>query len=295
MNQIITIVGTKGLSTGDVSAASDAVVAAGGKALPVRWIDEGVAADIGFANADAAAVRDAVEAAIPSADIFVQRTDARSRRLFVADMDSTMITVECIDELADFAGRKAEVSAVTEAAMRGEIDFVGALERRVAALEGLAVTAIEACLKERVRPSPGAATLIATLKANNVQTLLVSGGFTHFTGPVSAALGFDHSLANQLETKDGHLTGQTIGPIVDANAKAKALADSARTLGVDPGAAIAIGDGANDLKMVELAGLGVAYHAKPALYESADARIRNGSLTAILYALGIGQARWVVS
>lgn len=239
-----------------------------------------------------AAVRDAVEAVLPHADVIVQSAAERRRRLFIADMDSTMITVECIDELADYAGLKAEISAVTEAAMRGEIDFAGALERRVALLADLPLASIDECLRDRVRLSPGARTLVQTLRSQQVYTLLVSGGFTHFTGPVAAMIGFDEARANVLETRGDVLTGKVLEPIVDAHAKREALTGTAQGRGIALTETIAIGDGANDLLMVETAGLGVAYHAKPKLADAADMRIRRGDLTVLLHALGIPRADW---
>lgn len=258
------------------------------------WLADDRAADLSLPveNVDAGALTVRIEAALPHADVFVQRQSERQRRLFVADMDSTMIAVECIDELADFANLKAEVAAVTEAAMRGELDFEAALRRRVSLLKGLDRSAIDRCREERVRFTPGAETLIATLRAERVRTVLVSGGFTAFAQPVADALGFDVVQANVLGLGADRLTGDLDGAVVDAVAKKALLLSEARQMGVPVSAAIAVGDGANDLQMVRAAGLGLAYRAKPALAEAADARIRNGDLTAILFALGIPQRRW---
>jgi phosphoserine phosphatase len=293
MMLIATIVGSVRLSAGDVSAASDAAAACGSAVSPPRWIETAKAAEFELAGGGRLEVRDAIEGALPGADVFVQGAATRAKRLFVADMDSTMITVECIDELADYAGLKAEISAVTEAAMRGEIDFEGALRQRVALLAGLRTSAIDECLRDRVRLSPGARTLVRTLRVHGVQTLLVSGGFTRFTEPVAAMIGFDAALANVLETDGGHLTGRVTPPIVGAAAKADALTRTAAEIGASLAETIAIGDGANDLKMVTAAGFGIAYHAKPKLAEAADARIRRGELTALLHAVGIPVADWV--
>jgi phosphoserine phosphatase len=290
--KLVTIVGSERLSAGDVSAARDAAAAVGMDAGAACWTEAEAVAEFS-GTGPAAAVRDAVEAAVPHADVIVQAAAERRRRLFIADMDSTMITVECIDELADYAGLKAEISAVTEAAMRGEIDFIGALEGRVALLAQLPVAAIDDCLRDRVRLSPGAQTLVRTLRLHGVYTLLVSGGFTRFTGPVAEMIGFDEARANVLETHGDVLTGKVVPPIVDANAKREALTSAAQERGIALAETIAIGDGANDLLMVETAGLGVAYHAKPKLADAADMRIRRGDLTVLLHALGIPRADWI--
>jgi phosphoserine phosphatase len=216
---IATIVGSKALSTGDLAAASASVGACG----TVRWLEEGRAAEFHFQTTERNEASLALEQALPHADVFVQPVAERGKKLFVADMDSTMIDAECIDELADYANLKAEISAVTEAAMRGEIDFAGALTRRVALLKGLSETAIAACLRDRVRPTPGAKTLVATLKAQGIRTVLVSGGFTHFTGPVAADIGFDMAVANTLELAGNTLTGRVAPPIVGPETKAATL------------------------------------------------------------------------
>jgi phosphoserine phosphatase len=177
--------------------------------------------------------------------------------------------------------------------MRGEIDFAEALQARVALLKGLPVDIIARCIDERVRMSPGARTLVATLNERGLHTLLVSGGFTAFTDVVAGELGFAEARANRLRVKGGCLTGEVEAPIIDASAKLQALQEAAQRLGTDAYAAIGIGDGANDLPMVTAAGLGIAYHAKPALSAAADVRIRRGDLTVVLAALGIARREWV--
>ena len=185
-------------------------------------------------------------------------------RLLAFDMDSTLITIECIDEIADYAGRKAEVAAITEAAMRGEItNFADSLRRRVALLAGLEESVLERVFEERLRLSPGAPELLAAARLAGLTTLLVSGGFTYFTGRLQAQLGLDHARANTLEIVDGRLTGRVLGPILDADGKARALQEACSAIGCQPADAVALGDGANDLKMMALAGVSVAYHAKP--------------------------------
>lgn len=242
---------------------------------------------------DLAAARALLAPLEARADILV-RPAGLVPRLFVADMDSTMIGCECIDELADYAGRKPEIAAITERAMRGELDFAAALRARVAALAGLGQEAIDACLAERVRPNPGAATLVASLRAQGVRTVLVTGGFTAFAGPVAAMLGFDQFVANRLGIRDGRLTGVVEAPIIDAQAKRATLIAQAQPLG-GPAVAIAMGDGANDIPMLAAAGLGVAYRAKPRAAAAADARITHGDLTALLHALGWPRHRWVMA
>jgi phosphoserine phosphatase len=220
-------------------------------------------------------------------DLCVQPWEGRRKRLLVADMDSTIIGCECLDELADFAGVKAEVSAITERAMRGEIGFEGALRERVAMLRGLPVGVLEQCYVERVRLNPGARTLAATMAAHGARCVLVSGGFSFFTARVAEAAGFHAERANTLIVDGaGALTGWVGEPILGREAKLAALIEEAARLGVSPDEAIAIGDGANDLAMINAAGLGVAYRAKPLVAAEADARIDHGDLTAALYFQG---------
>lgn len=204
-----------------------------------------------------------------------------------------MITVECIDELADYVGLKAEVAEVTERAMRGEIDFAGALRDRVALLAGMPEATVAECLRERVKIMGGAKALVRTLRAHGGYALLVSGGFTHFTGPVAADIGFDRAIANRLVVRDGLLTGATELPIVDAETKRAALLEALGSRGAS--VCLAVGDGANDIPMIAAAGLGVAYHAKPKTEAAADARVKFGDLSVILYAMGFAKADWVDS
>jgi phosphoserine phosphatase len=184
-------------------------------------------------------------------------------RLFVTDMDSTFIAIECIDELADLCDLKAQVAAITEAAMRGEMDFPTALKKRVALLQGLPVSALQRVYDERLRLNPGARELLTELKRRDIKTALVSGGFTFFTDSLKQCLGFDFTLANELEIIEGRLTGNTLGPIVGAPGKARFLLELCRQQGIEARQTIAVGDGANDLEMLARAGLSVAYHAKP--------------------------------
>lgn len=281
-----------GLTLGSVSAAADALAQAGLQPGGPVWMDADEACDFEFEGTIDAA-RDALAPFEANMDVFVQPHAHRAKRLLVADMDSTMITVECIDELADYAGVKAEVAAITERAMRGELNFTGALRARVALLAGLPVGTMDACYAERVRTMPGAATLVATMRARSAETLLVSGGFTAFADRVGAALGFDVVVANVLGIADGFLTGEVTGAIVDGARKAAEL-DRARTrLELRSAEVIAVGDGANDAAMVRAAGLGVAFRAKPVLAQAADARVVHGDLTTLLWAQGFSRRDWV--
>jgi phosphoserine phosphatase len=256
----------------------------------VQWIDHGDAADI-EANLDRIQLRNAFEG-WDQVDVIVHPPGPREKKLLVADMDSTMIGQECIDELADYAGFKPEVAAITERAMRGELDFAAALYERVALLNGLDEAVIQQCLAERIRPSPGAATLVRTMGAGGARTILVSGGFTAFVAPIAKMIGFDQFEANILGVRDGKLTGLTEGKVVDSQVKHDVLVEARDRLGIQTEETLAIGDGANDVPMVEEAGLGVAYRAKPALVAVADARLDHHGLDSLLWAQGIPRSRW---
>ena len=290
---IATLIAADRLTDGDISAAGDRLREAGCEPFASGWIDQARAADLQFALAPDAA-RTALEGAFAATDLVVQPMADRAKALLVADMDSTMITVECIDELADFAGLKPEIAAITERAMRGELDFAGALDARVALLKGLSADAIERCLAERVRIMPGAKALVRTMRARGALTILVSGGFTRFAGPVAQEIGFDRAIANVLEIADGRLAGTVARPIVGSDTKAATLLGALAERGIAAEASLAVGDGANDLAMIRVAGLGVAYHAKPIVAAAAAARIDHGDLTALLYAQGIARRDWVV-
>jgi phosphoserine phosphatase len=253
------------------------------------WVEKGEAADFYVPNIDA---RDALQG-WEGCDVVVQPVAHRSRRLLVADMDSTIIGQECIDELADYAGFKTQVAAITERAMLGELDFVAALKERVALLENLPVAAIAECLATRIRPNPGAETLVRTMKAHGAHTVLVSGGFTDFVAPIAATVGFDDYRANVLARDGDRLKGTLEGKIVDSAVKREVLIAERGRLGLNRDHVMALGDGANDLPMIEEAGLGIAYRAKPVLAAAADARLDHHSLDALLWAQGIPRARWV--
>ncbi len=279
---------------GHISEGRDRLNAAGCASAGGGWIDEGAAIDLAFAISPDAA-RAALEGAFAGVDVVVQAAEGRRKRLIVADMDSTMITVECIDELADYAGIKPQIAAVTEAAMRGELDFESALDARVALLAGLDEAVIQRCLDERVTIMPGAEALVKTMRGWGATAVLVSGGFTRFAEPVAAKIGFHRAIANRLEIADGMLSGAVTKPIVGAQTKLDTLRGAIAELGLPAEATLAVGDGANDLAMIGAAGLGVAYHAKPIVAAAAAARIDHNDLTALLYAQGVPRAEWVTA
>ncbi|WP_235889081.1 phosphoserine phosphatase SerB [Glacieibacterium frigidum] len=285
---LVTLIAAR-LSPGDVTAASDALRGLGAVPAAVTWLDPSEAVDIPVRGGAQPALRAAVEAAVPHADVVVQPMGAeRRKRLLIADMDSTMIGCECIDELADYAGLKLEVAAVTEAAMRGDLDFAGALRARVALLKGLDESVIARCLAERVRETPGGSTLLATMRKAGARAILVSGGFSAFAEPVGRALSFDRIVANRLGITNGRLDGTVGEPIVDAATKRTELLGA----GVPLEETLAVGDGANDIPMLEAAGLGIAFHAKPRAAAAADAHIRHGDLSALLWAQGYARRDW---
>lgn len=293
MQVFVVLTAAAGVDDGVASAATDALRRCGAVPDAPRRL-AGTAVEIatdlpqGSADVDLQALR-----ADWQVDVNLVPAAGRRKRVLVADMDSTIINVECIDELADFAGLKAEVAAVTEAAMRGELDFEAALVARVKLLEGLPEAALSRAFDERVRLNPGAEVLVRTMRGAGSMTALVSGGFTYFTERVAAAAGFGEHHANRLEMADGMLSGEVVRPILGRTAKREVLARLCNRAGVPEAAAVAVGDGANDLDMVRAAGLGVAYHAKPALVAEADARLDHSDLTAILALQGIPEAEWI--
>ena len=225
-------------------------------------------------------------------DLIVASREIVVPQVFVSDMDSTMIGQECIDELADFAGIKPQIAAITERAMRGELDFPSALRERVALLRGLDEGAIGACLAERIRPHPGARTLVATLKSRGCETVLVTGGFHAFADPIAEELGFDRVVANRLAVGAGKLSGAHDGEIADGATKARVLREAMAKLG-DNAVSLALGDGANDVALIGAATFGLAYRAKPVLRAAADGWIERGDLTAVLELLGIAKEDWL--
>ena len=260
------------------------------------WLFHEVAVDIPFEGSDdIAAVVKRLRAArgdLPI-DIVVQPQALRRKKLFLADMDFTMIGQECIDELADYAGLKAHVAGITERAMRGEIEFEPALRERVALLRGLAVGVVDEVLKQRIAPTPGGRALVMTMRAHGAYTCLISGGFTLFTNAVAEMIGFQENRANELKVEDGKLSGKVVEPILGRAAKLATLIELRESFDLDEIDTLVTGDGANDLGMIEAAGLGVAYHAKPAVAAAAAARIDHGDLTALLYLQGYRRDEFV--
>ena len=262
------------------------------KAAFGTWIDEGDAVDLRVSG-EIPAIRWALDG-FEGVDVVVQPEENRFKRLLIADMDSTIVGQECLDELADFAGLKREIAEITERAMQGHLDFKAALRERVALLSGLDEDAIKRCLAERVVPNPGAATLVRTMRVGGARAILVTGGFVSFADPIAKLLGFNAVRANRLLFHGRQLSGSVEDPIVDAQAKFDALVEAREEMGIKPEEVLAVGDGANDRLMVQEAGLGVAYRAKPALAEVADARLDHHGLDALLWAQGIRRRDWVV-
>jgi phosphoserine phosphatase len=300
------------ISSADRPAVTDDLAQKAARYLPhgrpVDWLDPGIATDIAFLIDDAgdgdageeqallkdfaADLRDIIGGA--PVDVVIQPHDGRRKKLLVADMDSTMIGQEGIDELADYAGFKDRVAAITERAMRGEIEFEPALRKRVALLRGLPVTVIDTVIAERIRATPGGATLVATMRANGAYTCVVSGGFTAFTERLAATLGFDEQRANTLLVDaDGRLTGKVAEPVLGRKVKLETLTALRERFHLSREDTLAVGDGANDIPMIEEAGLGVAFHGKPALKAAAGAWIDHGDLTALLYAQGYRRDEFV--
>ena len=302
------------ISHPDRPAVTDALVQKAARYLPhgrpVDWLAPGIATDIAFlADEIENGAQDAETQAFLAelagdlreiiggepVDVVLQPHDGRRKKLFIADMDSTMIGQECIDELADYAGFRTRVAAITERAMRGEIEFEPALRERVAMLKGLPATVIEKVIAERIRLTPGGPTLVATMRAHGAYTCIVSGGFTAFTSRIAAMIGFDEQRANTLLIDaGGHLTGEVAEPVLGREAKLDTLIALRERFRLTPEATLAAGDGANDIPMIKAAGLGVAFHGKPALRQAAGAAcIDHGDLTALLYAQGYRREEFV--
>ena len=273
-------------------ALVEALRAAWGGAA-ARWLAKGIAAEFVLPGLpdNRWQVWESLQA--QRVDLALQPAEGRRKRMLLADMDSTMIGQECIDELADMAGVGERVKEITARAMNGEIGFEGALRERVGLLKGLPASVIDRVYAERITFTPGGRTLIATMKAGGGHAVLVSGGFTAFTSRVAAALGFDENRANTLLIEDGKLTGAPAEPILGREAKVAALEEITARLGIGPEQVIAVGDGANDLGMLHLAGAGVALHAKPSVAAQCEIRVNHGDLTALLYLQGYAAEEFV--
>jgi phosphoserine phosphatase len=275
------------LDDNTLARAAQALAAAGVRPDAPVWLDDGIACDLPFDGDDPLEPETRIAAALASLPIdhALQSAADRRKRLLVADMDSTIVIGETLDEVASEAGLGEAVARLSSASMRGEVDFAGSLRQRVAMLKGLEEAALERTLARTI-VSPGAASLVATMGRHGARTALVSGGFRQFTGPIAAALGFDSDHANELLVAEGRLTGALAEPILDAEAKRRFLMELAAERGIGPAETAAVGDGANDLPMLLAAGLGVAYHGKPIVAARARIRIDHSDLTTLLYFQG---------
>jgi phosphoserine phosphatase len=283
------------LLASSVDRARRALDATGANSGAADWLSPDEACDIPFEGAQKTALAKVRETlAGEPIDVNVVANDLRRKKLLVADMDSTLIEQECLDELAAEIGMRAEVSAITERAMRGEIPFEPALRERVALLKGLSTNIVAGILSSRIAIMDGAALLVATMRASGAYTLLVSGGFTSFAEPIGRSIGFHEHRANVLLSEAGDFTGLLAEPILGREAKQEALLEFAARLGLDPAQTLAVGDGANDIGMIRTAGLGVAYRAKPALRAEADATIDHADLTGLLFLQGFRREEFVL-
>ncbi len=297
MSFVLTLIGNpadRSVDPPTATAARRALRAGGATCGAPDWLAEGVACDLGFAGLEPGHAGSLVRAALGEkpVDVAVLARAGRRKRLLLADMDSTIVTVETLDELAAEAGIADRIAPITARAMRGEIDFAEAVRRRVAMLAGLPMAALERSLA-RLRLSPGARPLVRTMRAHGAHTVLDSGGFGVYTGRVRRLAGFDADLANRLEWRDGALTGRVVEPIFDRDGKLAALRRLTEERRLAPAETLAVGDGANDLDMVRAAGLGVAWRAKPILAAGAPVRIDHGDLTALLYLQGYRASEFV--
>ncbi len=293
MEHVLTLVSSRLTEEVVHGAAAELEDSAGVVGEPC-WLAPGVACDLPFDGAGPRQAETRVRGALAgtAVDLAAQPALGRRKQLLVADMESTVIANEMLDELGDFVGKRQEIEEVTARGMRGELDFAGSMRRRVALLEGLGTEVLERA-SERIEIDPGAPALVATMTAAGGTSALVSGGFSIFTEPVARRLGFDAWRANTIELKGGSLTGRVIEPILGRDAKVEALEDFCRQLGVTPADAVAVGDGANDLGLLRAAGLGVAYHAKPAVAAAARYRVDHGDLSTLLYYQGYSEAEIV--
>jgi len=296
LDQVLTLIGPSGanaLADDPAAAVRAALDGLGAETARARWLAEGEACDIAFTRLAPEQAEGRALAVLGDrpVDVIAQPLADRRKALLIADMDSTIVTSETLDDLAAHAGLKEKIAAITARAMNGELDFSQALTKRVAMLAGLPEVALEETWAE-TRLTPGARALVATMKANGARCLLVSGGFSFFTGRVAALCGFDDHISNMLEIEDGRLTGRVVPPIRDRQSKLDALMAEAGRLRLPIARALSVGDGANDLPMLLAAGLGVAFHPRPAVAAEARAVVRHGDLTALLYAQGYARSEF---
>lgn len=296
MQFVLTLIGnpaTRDLTDSHVQDAQQSLTRAGCSMADPAWLAPDVACDVFFdTECDLVTARTTLGTAISDAlgkapvDVIIQLDSQRRKQLFIADMDSTIINQECLDELADFAGFKNQVSAITKRAMAGEIDFEPALKERVSLLKGLDASVLQQVFETRISLAPGATQLVNTMRANSAVTCLVSGGFTFFTQKVAEAAGFEFQRGNTLLSRDGKLTGEVGAPILGRKAKLEALLDFQEKFSLSSAQSMAVGDGANDVDMIKAAGMGVAIHANQVLIDAADAALTHSDLTALLYLQG---------
>ena len=271
----------------DVQQAQEILNRAGYNFRSVAWLKDYIACDIEFSGSNLSYGRTCLKNALDNLeiDIVVQPTKNRRKKILIADMDSTVVAGETLDELAETAGLKKQISIITERAMRGEVDFKDAIRERVALLKGVPAKAMEEALN-KIKVTSGATTLVRTMRFNGAYTALVSGGFSYFTSAIAKSVGFQEQISNQIVIQNGILTGEVIEPILDSKAKLQALKTICNAKNIPLSESIATGDGANDIPMIMHSGLGVAFHAKPAVETNAEAIIRFGDLTSLLYLQG---------
>lgn len=295
MNKVLTLIVNPlhdKLSDKDVNTTIDLMKSHNCDVAQPVWLAQEEAVDIAFSGELIPAYIERLADSL-NADFAIQDSATRAKKMFIADMDSTMINEECIDELADFAGLKDKVSAITEAAMRGELDFNAALTERVGLLKGMKTDVLEQCYRERINLMPGAMSLVKTMNANGALTALVSGGFTFFTSRIAERLGFAYNRANLLLEADGALTGSVQLPICNSSTKLESLIELRDQHKLEVHEVLAVGDGANDIPMIEAAGLGIAYHAKPKARAAADVSINHSDLSALLFIQGYSRDDFV--
>ncbi len=293
---ILSLIAPEGQNILESNAVTSWLESAGLKG-EISWLQQGTALEIPLSEAEKRKAANSISSFIAGQPIDYAITSGRNRRkkLLISDMDSTIIRQECIDEIAHMADIKPKVAAITERAMRGELDFETALNERVTLLKDLTIADLETVINERLELSPGASTLVRTMAKSGAHCALVSGGFTYFTEKIGALSGFHTTRANTLEIIDGKLTGNVIPPILGSTAKKEALINLASELGIGPEEALAVGDGANDLEMITLSGLGVAYHAKPIVAAKADVAINHTDLTSLLYIQGYSHCEFATN
>lgn len=295
MNYVLTLAvnsETANLESSTIAAAMDILAAAGATMGSPDWLAKKTACDILFEGLEPATANKLIQDQLPGIDVFAQPTTGRRKSLLLADMDATIVTCETLDELADFAGKKTEITEITTRAMNGEIAYNDSLRQRVAMLEGLSVDSLKQTLV-RIELTAGARTLVQTMRKHGAYTALVSGGFKFFTHHIREQVGFHEDISNKFDIEDGKLTGKIGSTIINKDAKLAALTRLAAQNNITQSDAVAVGDGANDLAMLQAAGLGIAYHAKPVVAASARYQIKHGNLTSVLYAQGYRQKDFV--